>query len=231
MTQEKNMLAQVDNAPPSLPPAYERIAEANHRIANSLAAVAGLVQHDLSRLGRDDSAISSADARDTLVEVKARIDAVARLHRAMSRETGDDQTVDASLYLEQVAREHVASLARASSVALRFAGEIGCPIAPTQALDLALIVIELLTNALKYAHPAGVDGEIAVACRRVPGGLAVEVADDGVGLPVDFDAGSDGNTGLKLVRSLARQIDAKLSFHNGALGLRCVVEVSTVHQV
>lgn len=202
----------------------EPIAEANHRIANSLAAVAGLVQHELARFGRSDGTVSVAEALDILAEVKARILAVARLHGAMSQQPADP-SIDAGLYIQQIAGEVVTSLARPSSVTLRFAGEIGCPIDPARALHLGMIVIELTTNAIKYAHPTGVHGEIVVACRRVPAGLAVEVADDGVGLPEGFILETDGHTGLRLVRSLARQVGADVSFRNEALGLRCVIEV------
>jgi two-component sensor histidine kinase len=204
----------------------ERIAEANHRIANSLAAISGLVQRDLSRLARGGTSITAAEVRDTLVEAKARIDAVARLHRSLSREPDDDRTIDAGLYVQQVAQELVGSLTRSSSMTLRFAGEIGCPIAPARALYVGLIVIELLTNSVKYAHPTGVDGEIVVACRRVPNGIAIEVADDGIGLPEDFDVEGGDHHGISLVQSLARQIDAELSIFNEALGLRCVLKLS-----
>lgn len=206
----------------------DRIAEANHRIANSLAVIAGLVQRDLSRLSRHGRAVSVAAARDTLAETKARIEAVARLHRALSHAPGGE-AIDAGLYVQQIADELVGSLARSSSVALRFAGEIGCYITPGHALHLGMILTELLTNAVKYAHPTGIDGEILVTCRRLPDGLQVEVVDDGIGFPEDFDPDCDGHTGLNLVRSLATHMGAKLLFHNGALGLRCVVELPTTN--
>jgi two-component sensor histidine kinase len=70
---------------------------------------------------------------------------------------------------------------------------------------------ELITNALKHAFPDGRAGTIRVDVRREPeGGLRLEVSDDGVGLPAGLDAQSCSTLGLVLVRTLARQLDARL---------------------
>ena len=85
---------------------------------------------------------------------------------------------------------------------------------------MGLIVTELVTNAVKYAHPAGAPGRVEVRCRRAcDDSVEVSVADDGVGFPEDFDPVSDGGLGLRVVRSLARQLGADLAFESGPLGL------------
>jgi two-component sensor histidine kinase len=90
---------------------------------------------------------------------------------------------------------------------------------PDQATPVALIVSELVTNALKYAHPAGVAGRILVSCRLTGAGLVVEVTDDGVGLSEDFDPHSDGGLGFRVVRGLARQLGADLVYESSDIGL------------
>ena len=81
-----------------------------------------------------------------------------------------------------------------------------------QLLPLTQIVAEALTNAIKYAHPAGQTGTIIVRCRRDAAGLRVEVADDGVGLPRGFDPKADSGYGTRLLTGLARHLGATLSF-------------------
>lgn len=49
-----------------------------------------------------------------------------------------------------------------------------------------LLVNELITNVVKYAHPDGL-GAIRVSAREIEGHLQVEISDQGIGLPPDFD--------------------------------------------
>ena len=76
-------------------------------------------------------------------------------------------------------------------------------------------------NAVKFAHPAGVAGELLIACNRHDDLIVIEVTDDGVGLPEGFDPKVDGQFGLQLLRSLASQLKARLEFDNTGVGL-CV---------
>jgi two-component sensor histidine kinase len=85
---------------------------------------------------------------------------------------------------------------------------------------VGLAVSELVMNAVKFAHPAGVAGELLIACNRRDDLIVIEVTDDGVGLPEGFDPAVDGQFGLQLLRSLAAQLKARLEFHNTELGLR-----------
>jgi two-component sensor histidine kinase len=79
----------------------------------------------------------------------------------------------------------------------------------------------MVTNAVKYAHPAGTPGKICVASGwDAEGTLFREVADDGVGLPEGFDPAGDGGYGLRLVRGLAQQLDAECEFLQSGIGLR-----------
>ncbi|HEX2844268.1 MAG TPA: ATPase, partial [Candidatus Limnocylindria bacterium] len=48
----------------------------------------------------------------------------------------------------------------------------------------------------------------------------VEVEDDGVGLPENFDPWRDGGLGLEIVRGLSQQLGAKLLFDADGIGLR-----------
>lgn len=91
---------------------------------------------------------------------------------------------------------------------------------------IMLIVGEAVTNAVKYAHPAGVPGKIHIDCRREKeGALLIEVTDDGVGLPEGFDPAVDGNFGFQLMRSLSEKLGANLTFKSESLGLRMTLHV------
>jgi two-component sensor histidine kinase len=81
------------------------------------------------------------------------------------------------------------------------------------AIPCALIVNELVSNALKYAFPDGRAGRIEVALQALaaPGSFALSVADDGVGLPEGFDPKTSATLGIQLVEILARQLRGHLT--------------------
>jgi len=100
-------------------------------------------------------------------------------------------------------------------------GTADCPVSADDFLPLSLIVTEVVTNALKYAHPAGAPGKLMIGCRREPDeSIIIEIADDGVGFPERFDFAVSGGTGSRTIHVLAQQIGAEISFDSRATGLR-----------
>jgi two-component sensor histidine kinase len=72
-------------------------------------------------------------------------------------------------------------------------------------------VTEVLSNALKYAFPGGKAGEVQIELRREPSGkLRLSIADNGIGLSAGCDWETSPTLGLRLVRTLARQIEANM---------------------
>jgi PAS domain S-box-containing protein len=95
-----------------------------------------------------------------------------------------------------------------------------CEVHADRAALIVLIVTEAVRNAITFAHPTGVPGRIAVGTRQDrAGAITIEVTDDGVGLPENFDPSSDGKTGFRLMRALAERLGATLKFRSTALGL------------
>ena len=64
------------------------------------------------------------------------------------------------------------------------APDSGLQIGLSQAVPVALVVNELLTNALKHAFEGGRSGQVEVKAFRVDGKTVVSVSDDGRGLPL-----------------------------------------------
>ncbi len=85
-----------------------------------------------------------------------------------------------------------------------------------KAIPCGLILNELITNAFKHAFPAGRRGTIRVELARTDGGrLRLVVADDGVGVPDGFALEDARSLGLRLIGTLARQLDAVLTVNRG----------------
>jgi two-component sensor histidine kinase len=198
-------------------------AEADHRIGNNLALIAAMLRIQANEIGRRATPLSPQDVRNLLAETAARIEAIGRLHRRLA--DANDGVVDAGEYLREIATSMVASVAAAEAVTTKFRLASSCALHANQVLPLGLIVGEVISNALKYAHPTGIPTAISVACTRDPHGVTVEIDDDGVGLPEAFDPASSGGLGFRLIRSLSEQLCAKPIFESTPLGLRFTLTV------
>jgi len=93
-----------------------------------------------------------------------------------------------------------------------------------KAAPLALLINELLTNALRHAFPEGRAGTILVKIVPADGWLRIEIADDGVG---DDNGrageGPEQQFGLSLVELLGRQLQADVARPNAQPGVRVTV--------
>ena len=113
------------------------------------------------------------------------------------------------------------------AAALAYSGHLESPrtaralAVPADMAALVLIIVrEAVANAIKYAHPTGVEGKLFVACARESNGaIGISMTDDGVGLPENFDPAMDGGTGLRLMRASSERLGAKLTFKSTCLGL------------
>jgi two-component sensor histidine kinase len=155
-----------------------------------------------------------------LHEITARIAIVGHMHRLLSTRP-DSTEAGFGAHLRELSRLFISALAAPGQWELIDTGTTDCPVSADTFLPLSLIVTEVVTNALKYAHPAGAPGKLTVGCRREPGGPAViEVSDDGVGFPEGFEFTAGGGIGSRTIHVLAQQIDAEISFNSRATGLR-----------
>jgi two-component sensor histidine kinase len=94
-----------------------------------------------------------------------------------------------------------------------------CIVNSQQASTLAFVMSEILINALQYAHPAKGRVAIKIACSPDRDGkTTIEICDDGVGLPPDFEEWIDAK-GIMLIRFNLQKIGACLDLGSDHLGL------------
>ncbi|MGE5518184.1 MAG: sensor histidine kinase [Bacteroidota bacterium] len=85
-------------------------------------------------------------------------------------------------------------------------------LAMDQAVPLALLANEALTNALKHAFPNGRSGVVRMElCRQQGGALAFSLADNGVGMT----QGAKSGLGMIILSALARQLGGTLDWSAG----------------
>lgn len=71
------------------------------------------------------------------------------------------------------------------------------------AMPFGLILNELISNAFKHAFPNRENGEISIKLHKEEtGAIAVDVADNGIGIPADVDLRKSESLGISMMFSL-----------------------------
>lgn len=176
------------------------IREIHHRVKNNLQTVAALLRLQARRIG-------SVSGREALEEAVRRVAAIAVVHEILSQSFEEDVEFDT------VADQLLALVsevgAHDGSVGLRRTGSFGM-LSSQAATPLAMVLTEVLQNAMEHGFPEGRSGVVEVITGAVEGGLVIQVRDDGIGLPADFDAEASTSLGLSIVRTLVAELGGTL---------------------
>jgi two-component sensor histidine kinase/putative methionine-R-sulfoxide reductase with GAF domain len=184
------------------------LKEIHHRVKNNLQIIASLLSLQAS---------ASADPQLAVVVhgSRQRIHAMALVHEQLYR-APDLSHIAFAPYVHSLARYLLASSALTPHV------HLATTLAPVDlaiaaAVPCALIVTELLTNALKHAFPQGRPGEIHLALQvEPPTQVRFSVRNTGVGLPDGLDLQHPKSFGLRLVRLLTAQLGGTLELDRTA---------------
>jgi two-component sensor histidine kinase len=199
-------------------------AEANHRIFNSLALVSGLLKMQVNELSARTEPVAVDEVRHLIADAAARVETVARLHRVLA-DAHDGSEVGIDGYIRDVTMSVVSSIAGPNDVVVSFDLGASDGLAADHVLPVGMMVSELVSNAIKYAHPTGLATVLAVRSRQTLEHTLIEVRDDGVGLPEGFEPAKATGLGFRILRSLSGQIGAKTTFDSTPLGLRVALMI------
>lgn len=171
------------------------LQEMHHRVKNSLQTIASLLRLQV-RVGKFDS------PREALNQSISRIQSIAAVHELLSSENLDDVSIRrlADAILSATAQGLLPD-ARRVSTSIR-GDDFLLP--SGQATYVSLVLNELIQNAVEHGLRANAGHELTVDVSRDEDNITVEVANDGVPLPADFDAKRDRKLGLRIVDSLVR---------------------------
>jgi len=178
------------------------IREIHHRVKNNLQTVASLLRIQARRTHNEG-------AKDALGHAMRRVAAIAVVHDTLSE--GLSQNVDFDVVFDRVLML-VAEVASGSQhiVRPRLEGSFG--ILPSEyATPLALVLTELVTNAVEHGLREKEDGEVIIISDRTEETLSVVVRDNGGGLP----EGKVGDgLGTQIVRTLVQgELGGSIDWH------------------
>ncbi len=179
------------------------IREIHHRVKNNLQVVSSLLRLQAQSSG-------SPEVNRALTEAQERIQAIALIHARLHQAPTLAQA-DLRDYLTRLVGQLVRSYASAPSL-VDAAVEVGdLRLGPDELVPLALILHELILNALRHGFPPGEGGALRVAlASEGDGRVTVRVEDDGQGLPEGLDLDQGGSLGFQLVRALTDQLRGTL---------------------
>jgi len=183
------------------------LLELKHRTKNSISVIASLV-------GMEAERVRDPDARSAFATLANRVEALGSLYSLIDVE-GLTGSVDLKDYLEAIVH-HVAASQGTDSRAIAVGTKIeSIRVDPKKAAPLGLVLNELLTDCMKYAHPEGGPGRIEVELRLEAPEIRLLVSDDGVGLPPGFAASSSSGLGMGLILLLAQQLGGRFEIGEG----------------
>ncbi len=174
------------------------IREIHHRVKNNLQTISSLLRLQGRRF-------TSPEAKLAIEESVRRIRSIALVHEILSREAGDDVAfIEIVRPLVRMVEEGMSSEDR--PVTFHVEGEAGV-LPATVATPLAVVLNELLQNAIDHAFPPEVDlqaapGSVTIRLDNDGERLRATVVDDGVGVPDDFELEAATGLGLSIVRTL-----------------------------
>lgn len=188
------------------------LAEVNHRIKNSLQLVASILNTDAHRAG-------AGEVRERLQGAASRVRAVTSVHEMLYR---SNEVTDVAFgdYISLLCENLASGDAGTADVTISCeAAEV--MLSADKAIPLALIVNELVTNAIKHGLADVPYGVIKVLTRLEEEDLVLEVSDNGSGIAENAEQG----LGTRIIGGLVGQLGASISTEPAAPGYRAVIRV------
>ncbi len=168
------------------------LQEMHHRVRNNLQAVASLLNMQMRRV-QDPQVVRY------LEESASRIQSIAAVHDLLCQETLGVTTVQA--VAQKVLEIASAHLSRPGlRLHCQIVPEQPLPIASREATLLALLINELLSNAISHGLANREQGTVLVDAYLADEQVVVQVRDNGEG--PDAGNGGEGGLGLQIVRAL-----------------------------
>ena len=194
------------------------LKEVHHRVKNNLQIISGILK---LQAYRTDDPIT----QDIIQKCRDQVFSMASIHEQLynSRDIGKIQI---SGYIENMVQNLKQEYGSATErIEFRVQTDQSINLDIERSIPCGLILNELITNAVKYAFDPGTKGIIIISLIRKDNHIILEVADNGKGLPPDFETKSKSSMGMELVNRLTHQLKGKITF-SGKRGTEITVSFS-----
>lgn len=176
------------------------LKEIHHRVKNNLQTVSSLL--NLQTRASDSQVVKKA-----MAEGQTRLKSISLLHQKLYQH--DELTkIEMDDYVSDLAKYIIKNFNNLNKQITLKTNAQGITLDLDTAIPLGLILNELITNSIKYSFAEVDKGEIEVVIKKLDkeNDYELKVSDNGAGLPQSLDIETLPSMGLKLVKSLSRQI-------------------------
>jgi two-component sensor histidine kinase len=169
------------------------IKEIHHRVKNNLQTIASLLRMQARR--SPEPAVKEA-----LTESINRITSISVVHEFLSQQ--GFEAIDVQKITNNIL-DLLQPMMLPSDFVLerKITGEEAI-LPPVQGTNLALVINELLLNAMEHGFEGRKSGVIGLDIKSTEAGFLIDIRDDGAGLPESFDLRKTKSLGLQIVRTL-----------------------------
>ncbi len=207
---EREVAKRTDDLQAALSAQTMLVHEVDHRVKNNMQMISAL-------LSMQTRTIADPAARAVLDSMLQRVESIGLVHRRLYQ-SDDVRQFDLADFIDAIANELLKASGRDDiSLTLELESSL---ISAQRASPQALMLNELVMNVFKHAFPIGRPGHLSIRLGPVDDRIRVVVADDGVGMPEPRERSGFGS---RLVKTLARQLEADVTWSDGKPGT--VVEV------
>jgi two-component sensor histidine kinase len=178
--------------------------ELQHRVSNNLAIVSALLTLQRAQ-------VKDENARQALTEAATRLALIGKIHRKLHDPAGAQLRFGA--FTEELCRDVVEAAGVKNIACLVSAADE--QIDDERLVPLALIVTELISNALEHGFSGRAKGTIRIDLSADGADRVLTIKDDGNGLPDGFSLEAASGLGLRIVQALAQQIQGSFVMEGG----------------
>lgn len=199
-----NMLGEeLESSVISLKEKEHLLKEIHHRVKNNMQIISSLL--NLQAQNTDDERFLSM-----IRESKNRIFSMALIHE-MLYITKNISQINVSQYITKLSQSVYQSFSSGEyTIDFHYNIDENIYFETDNMIPIGLIINEIVSNSMKYAFPEK-KGAISILFCKQENNYLLQVKDNGIGIPKDFDYTKSKSLGMQLVHILAGQLDGKLS--------------------
>lgn len=184
-------------------------SEIHHRVKNNLALIFSLLQLEVNE-------IDSQKTKDILFHSIMRIKTMSLIHEKLYS-IHDSSNVPLHTFINSLIKILNNHYNKDGTITvIQELDELLLNI--NQAMPVALILNELLTNAYTHAFSQGSAGTIVVNLEKADDQIQLTVSDNGIGIPNSISGSGSDSLGLTIINLLTKQLNGtlKISRNNGS---------------
>ncbi|PIQ47785.1 MAG: hypothetical protein COW03_13445 [Cytophagales bacterium CG12_big_fil_rev_8_21_14_0_65_40_12] len=190
--------------------------ELNHRVKNNLTILSGLIY-------LQESGETNEQQINLYKTLRERIQSMAIVHQNLY-EHNEALKIDFQAYLRQL----IPNIAAAFSNGVKTSTEIDCDdliIEMEEAIPLAMIINEIITNSFKHAFRPGMVGKIHLWSETTNGKRFLHYRDNGPGMSINHEYTNAQSLGMRLVNLMILQLKASLKYEGDQAGAYFRIEL------